>query len=203
VVYRALSGLDSIAQAAGRCNREGKLAQGKVVVFVTPKSSPPGTLRRAEQTTVSLLSDTSTDPLAHEIFPRYFEQFYGRAPTLDGQNINDLLCADARELKIQFRTAASRFQLIDDKASQSILVWYGESRPLIEKLAKDGPERWLMRKLQRYSVNLSRKAVEKLIATSEVREVWPGIFAQAVDTLYDYEVGVALKGELVPEQLVI
>jgi CRISPR-associated endonuclease/helicase Cas3 len=203
VVYRALSGLDSIAQAAGRCNREGKLAQGRVVVFVPPKSSPPGSLRRAEQTTISLLGDMDADPMARGIFPRYFEQFYWRAPTLDAQQINDLLCADARELKIQFRTAASRFQLIDDKASQSLLVWYGESRPLIEKLAKDGPERWLMRRLQRYCVNLSRKAVEKLIATGEVREVYPGIFAQAVDTLYDGEIGVVLEGDLPPEQLVI
>lgn len=203
VVYRALSGLDSIAQAAGRCNREGKLAQGEAVVFVPPKSSPPGTLRRAEQTTVSLLSDTPDDPLAREMFPRYFEQFYWRAPTLDAQKINDLLCADARELKVQFRTAASRFQLIDDKASQSVLVWYGESRALIEMLAKDGPERWLMRKLQRYCVNLSRKVVDKLLATREVREIRPGIFAQAVDTLYDNEVGVMLAGDLAPEQLVI
>jgi CRISPR-associated endonuclease/helicase Cas3 len=203
VVYRALSGLDSIAQAAGRCNREGKLDRGKVVVFVPPKSSPPGTLRRAEQTTVSLLSGSSSDPMARELFTRYFEHFYVKADSLDKHGINDLLTRDARELKIQFRTAAEKFQLIDDVESQAIIVWYGENQALIGKLKKDGPERWLMRKLQRYSVNLPRRAVKKLITTGEVREVWPGIFAQAVDTLYDNDVGVVMTGELAAEQLVM
>lgn len=203
VVYRALSGLDSIAQAAGRCNREGKLDRGKVVVFIPPKPSPLGTLRRAEQTTVSLLSGSTGDPMARDLFAHYFEHFFARAESLDKHGIHDLLTRDARELKIQFRTAAEKFQLIDDVKDQSILVWYGESQSLIGKVKKDGPERWLMRKLQRYSVNLPRRAVEKLITTGEVREVWPGIVAQAVDTLYDNEVGVVLGGELAAEQLVI
>lgn len=201
VVYRALSGLDSIAQASGRCNREGKLDRGKVVVFVPPKSSPPGTLRRAEQTTVSLLSGNTSDPMARDLFTRYFEHFYVKADSLDKYGIQDLLTTDARELKIQFRTAADRFKLIDDVESQAILVWYGESQALIGKLKKDGPERWLMRKLQRYGVNLPRRVVDKLVEAGEVHEVWPGIFAQAVNTLYDDKVGVTIGGSLAAEQL--
>ncbi len=125
-----------------------------------------------------------------------------KADSLDKHGINDLLTRDARELKIQFRTAAEKFQLIDDVESHAILVWYGESPALIGKLKKDGPERWLMRKLQRYSVNMPRRVVDKLVETGEAQEVWPGIFGQAVSTLYDDNVGVTFGNELTAEQLI-
>jgi CRISPR-associated endonuclease/helicase Cas3 len=51
VVYRALAGLDSIAQAAGRCNREGLQENGIVVVFIPPSKIPIGHLRQAASTT--------------------------------------------------------------------------------------------------------------------------------------------------------
>lgn len=140
--------------------------------------------------------------MARELFTRYFEHFYMKADSLDKHDINDLLTKDAGELKIQFRSAADRFKLIDDVESQTILVWYGESQALIGKLKKDGPERWLMRKLQRYSVNLPRRDVEKLLQSGEIEEAWTGIFAQKVSTLYDDKIGVTIGGALAAEQLI-
>ncbi|MBU0751746.1 MAG: CRISPR-associated helicase Cas3' [Gammaproteobacteria bacterium] len=200
VVFRALAGLDSIAQAAGRCNREGRLESGRVVVFVPPKAAPAGQLRRAEQTTVSLMAGTALETLAPDSFACYFRHFYLSEPHWDKHDMHGLLVRNAGRMEIQFRTAAERFRYVDDADSQPILVWWDESESLIGKLARDGPERWLMRKLQRYSVNLKRRVVERLVVTGEVREVWPGIYAQNVDTLYHEHLGVVIDNN---EPLVI
>lgn len=202
VVYRALAGLDSIAQAAGRCNREGKLDRGQVVVFVPPKPAPPGHLRRAADTTVALLTGHDGNPLARDMFRRYFEQFYVRAPSLDAKGIESLLKPDGQgddALKVQFRTAAQRFQLIDESGYRSVIVRYGDSPVLIGRLLKEGPERWLMRKLQRYTVSLPEYQFKKLLSRGDVREVYPDMFALTSDALYHPELGVLADEEINPD----
>ncbi|HZK19892.1 MAG TPA: CRISPR-associated endonuclease Cas3'', partial [Treponemataceae bacterium] len=70
VVYRAMAGLDSIAQAAGRCNREGLLknAVGKVVVFVPPRKAPVGMLRKASETASFLFETGLKDVLDYQSY---------------------------------------------------------------------------------------------------------------------------------------
>lgn len=204
VVYRALAGLDSIAQAAGRCNREGRQSDlGKVVVFIPPKPAPPGLLRQAAQISISLLSGKDKDVLGRELARQFFEHLYARAPTLDKHGIHALLTQDAGEGAIQFRTAAVRFRLIDDSAYQTILVCYSGNETLLGQLKKEGPQRWLMRKLQRYAVNLPQHIFRQLEAKNDVFQIWPGIYAQRSTTLYDDTLGVIMDGGITPDDLAI
>ncbi len=206
VVYRALAGLDSIAQAAGRCNREGKQdGLGRVVVFVPPKPAPSGLLRHAAQISVSLLSGCESNVLGRDLAKQFFEHLYVRAPSLDKHGIHELLTQDARECQIQFRTVAEKFSLIDDSAYQTILVRYGNNDTLLGKLEKEGPQRWLMRKLQRYSVNIPKHVFAQLERQGDVQESkkLPGMFIQVGDTLYDKTLGVVIDGNIAPDALTV
>ncbi|MDD5385039.1 MAG: CRISPR-associated helicase Cas3' [Gallionella sp.] len=204
VVYRALAGLDSIAQAAGRCNREGKQdGLGRVVVFVPPKPAPSGPLLLAAQASKSLLTGYKGDVLERSLSKRFFEKFFSDARSLDKHGINELLTQDARDCQVQFRTVAEKFKLIDDSAYQTILVRYGNNDILLGKLEKEGPQRWLMRKLQRYSVNIPKHLFAQLEKQGNVREIWQDIYAQVGDTLYDKKLGVVTDGKLSPDDLAV
>jgi CRISPR-associated endonuclease/helicase Cas3 len=192
VVYRAFAGLDSIAQAAGRCNREGEQERGQVVVFLPPQAPPPGHQRLAADACLDVLRGWNGDPLALELFGTYFDQLYYNKK-LDKHGINELLTRDANRLEIQFRTAADNFRLIDDEDQATVFVRYAGYPgidALLGKLTNEGPERWLMRKLQRCAVTVRRKIVERMVQAGDVVEVQLGCFVQQNDLLYDPVLGL-------------
>lgn len=191
VVYRALAGLDSIAQAAGRCNREGRLTEfGKVVVFNPPRKAPKGILRKAADTTHNIIATCPDDPLEHSLFERYFSELYWKANSLDAKGIVSLLSRELQECGIYFRTAAERFRIIDDSLQKTILVRYGESERWIDILKTKGPERWLMRKLQRYTVNVYNDDFDLLLQQGSIEEVQPKIFALTTNLVYSKDIGL-------------
>ncbi len=190
VVYRALAGIDSIAQAAGRCNREGKLGKGQVVVFLPPKKSPPGILRKAAETTQTMLKTGIKDPLDHTVFDKFFADLYWKANSLDRMGIVELLKPDQEECGIQFRTASEKFHIIDNKDQRTVLVPYGKGEELIALLKIKGPERSLLRKLQRYAVNIYAKDFAVMLEKGWLVETSPGIFALTSSAGYDLKTGL-------------
>ncbi len=204
VVYRALAGLDSIAQAAGRCNREGKLPEmGAVYVFVPPTKAPPGLLALARDTCKSVWRGLPADPFALSLIDLYFKRLYHDAPSTDKARICDLLKLEpdlkAMSLPVQFRSAADAFKLIDEKDSATVLVRYRspntseDVNALLGILERDGPARWLMRKLQRYGVTIYQHQVRHLIDMGDIVEVasCPGLYMQREgwDGFYDPVLG--------------
>ena len=204
VVYRALAGLDSIAQAAGRCNREGLLEYGDVHVFIPPHDAPSGLLRQAAQATTTLWRGLpqGADPMGVECFPEFFHKLYTDAK-LDTKGICDLLRVKDESLHVGFRSAAENFRLIDEADGATVFVRYqahendGSFDKLLSMLKQKGPERWLLRQLQGYGVSIYRHDLERLIAQGDVLALpgdLPGLYAQNGDLLYDPTLGVNVDG---------
>lgn len=203
VVYRALAGLDSLAQAAGRCNREGKLNAeghlGQVFYFRAPKDAPAGLMLKGQQACEeSLRCDLeevqNLSPLA---FTRYFRRFFASVNSFDAKGMKELLETSAQSGQFQFRTAAVHFQLIDDQAQRAVVVWYGPQKKSIQALLDElrflGPSRERLRKLQRYTVNIPERDFKALQDRGEILET-AGLWAQAVDGLYDDVLGLCPQG---------
>ena len=207
MVYRALAGLDAVAQAAGRCNREGALpGMGKVVVFVPPKPAAPGLLRKAQQSGQEIMRLTEGDPLTRERFEAYFRHYYASLNSLDEADIIGLLDmnnqAEARKAEFNFRTAAKKFRLIKEEGQTAIIVRYGGSPSLIAALeASQNMEphqrRGILRRLQRYTVNIREQECKQLLASSDIREIFPGTYVQHSDTLYHPQLGLLMSKDVV------
>jgi len=190
VVYRAIAGLDSIAQAAGRCNREGKTKElGKMVVFVPP-SKPPPALKTATDLGKERLQADPDDPLSLEGFTRYFEQLYWSK----GERLDRFLILDHfkpnPEWSFAFRSAAENFHLISE-ATESLLVPYFNN-DLLALLGNDMHDRWLLRKLQRYTVNVYPQEMQRLWDVQAAEEILPGLNRLTHHELYHEAKGLLL-----------
>jgi CRISPR-associated endonuclease/helicase Cas3 len=131
------------------------------------------------------------------LYTRYFKLFYGKVNSFDEKDIMRLLAGpDVEELQIQFRTAASKFSLIEDGGQKSVIVQYKTSIELIETLEKIGPNRKLMRRLQRFSVNIPSRAFTALEGMGSIRQIhgMPGLYVQEASNLYDPVFGLKLEG---------
>jgi CRISPR-associated endonuclease/helicase Cas3 len=198
VVYRALAGLDSVAQAAGRCNREKKLQGfGKTVVFVPEKQ--PGYIKAPASLALEFFKRNRLDDIfLPETFDSYFKRRFFQLgdKALDEMNVLGLL---GGRLNFYFYTAAQRFRLIDDDWQHPMIVPFGEAQDLVRRLMKEPwNARKLFRQLQRFTVSIPQKLLYQLIDEHQVRELvkYPGTYVLENPGLYSEHFGFTPPDEI-------
>ncbi|XYG87679.1 CRISPR-associated helicase Cas3' [Heyndrickxia coagulans] len=181
-VFRAMAPIDSIVQAAGRSNREGKLDKGKVFIFeLIGGGMPGGMYRKGTEQTRILLNHHGTVAL-HEpwIFEKYFRSLY----TLGGDDLLDSYGITSLK-PFSFEKASRLFQMIDQNTVSILCKNYQDEDGQIERLIrmyKEAPyltKEWY-REAQLFAVNeyvdssFFRENQNQLEKISEGWYIWHG-----------------------------
>ena len=172
VVYRSLTGLDSIAQAAGRCNRNGKLAaKGKTFVFRSKHTPSERFFAETANNTTQVLP-LHDDPLSLEAIEHYFQLYYwDQKSRWDAKKIlAEFRMVQDRDFPFLFgfTRVAKNFHLIDSPSRSVIIPWGEKGTKLCERLrfTSDIPGRELLRTLQRYTVQIPIRTWNEQISRS-------------------------------------
>jgi CRISPR-associated endonuclease/helicase Cas3 len=200
VVFRALGPLDRIVQAAGRCNREGKLNDigqlGRVVIFEPAAGShpPQGEYAKAMQKARSMLQDADfKEAQLHEpdIFQEYFRHLYTVCKR-DPKGIQAL------RQSWTFRTVGEEFKLIEDNTVPVVVAYDETVRDLLREIQRRKLWSSDRAKLQPYMVNLPLYVFNQTQAKQEIATdlwQWMGSYDPIYGLVWD-EVDVPVYGFL-------
>ena len=206
-VWRAHSGLGSIIQAGGRCNREGKMERrGQVFVFSLADGSRPfGNIARGCNATKMLLhklSNKITDPTDPEVIAKYYRLYFKDIPDFDTEGIEKNLTEDPED--INFESAAERFKLIDDEGTFPVIVPYmEEGKALVRKIRNhEILTREDYHRMQEYSVSLRQGDYSTLLGHGNIEQIpWGEDFISVLvdDNCYDSVAGVVISNHWIEE----
>jgi len=157
IVYRAIAGLDSVAQAAGRCNREGKAERGEVYVFrSTERYGQATSWQKLTAEVGRMVMDTYDDPLSLPAVESYFQKLYSYKGDdgLDLKGILSLFEKKPQKCKFPFEDVGWAFSIIE-QGTKDLIVPYGEDgRALIDDLRTSRSPWKYARRLQGYTINI-------------------------------------------------
>lgn len=193
-VYRQLSGVDSIIQAAGRCNREGKrtVEESQVIIFRFDEKEYIPNQRQQIDVTKDLLADEQ-DISEPENITKYFEMLYHfRGESLDKKRIMD----EFKNKNYNFAKVGKEFNLIEENTKTIFINQEPEADEILHQLIYQGFTRTAMRKAGQYCINVLEGEFEKLEGMGMIRLVSEDIqdFYELVNTeQYTSDMGLNLN----------
>lgn len=168
-VYRQLAGVDSMIQAAGRCNREGKrnAAESIVTLFqFEEKEYVPGQRLQIDVTKMILSQEEDISSLSG--IKKYFEALYHfRGESLDKKKVLD----EFKNRHYNFAKVGKEFKLIEENTKTVFIGREEEAAELLEQIQYHGYTKSGMRKAGQYCVQLYENEFNKLYGAGMIQSV--------------------------------
>lgn len=198
VVMRQEVGLDSIIQAAGRCNREGRMGMGEVIVYCIKDRNPcSGVMARGNAARQSLECWTEIDRL--DVIEDYYTRLYSRCDSFDQIKVKSGAYAGDRSVREllnhcpYFQTVGENFKLIDEN-TRSIIVKCEENEEDVQRLKCGIVNKHLMRRLAAYSVGVRDHTFKKMVSEGMI-ELYPNDFYVMENPYFYGDTGIKINEE--------
>ncbi len=157
VGFVELTALDSIIQAAGRVNREGKIPADRAKVFVFSVEGASERFRKQERDITVMLQKQRENIFSPETIKEYFQRLYRyKGEALDGAKVMD----DAKILA--FKTIAQKVKLIDEDTIAVLIPYEEDAEKIAGRLRHGERTREVFRQAASYIVSLRRKDFDSL-----------------------------------------
>lgn len=217
-VYRSMTGLDSLAQSAGRCNRNGEMASG-VLKLIQLEGENTGNMEEllrdrhiAEQILYDYQNSGSDESL---LTPAWMDQYFKKlyVDSKDKMNFpigqmdtsimellsNGFSCLEKKNFMNQaYKTAGREYQVIDDH-SFGVIVPYKDGNNILEDIRQSSDLAEIkecIRKAQRYTVNVRENQFKKFDGLIQrVSDHIPGLYMVAAPGAYTEERGITSEWE--------
>ena len=195
-VYRELAGVDSMIQAAGRCNREGQRKAENSKVYIFRFEGKENVLGQKQQIDVakSLLAD-GRELSDMETITKYFEMLYHiKGESLDKKKILDEFTN--KNMKYNFAKVGKEFKLIEQNTKTIFINREEAASEILYDLQLKGFSRSNMRKASQYCISVYEQIFDKMYGAGMIRPVSEDLedfYVLTDNSRYTKEMGLELE----------
>lgn len=192
-VFRAESGLDSILQAAGRCNREGKRSAKDSIVYVYKPSGKHPKLLGKNIAIFHEVERCFEDLSSPEAIKSYFDGIHNlQKEQLDKKKIVDISNNGYLGSMLPFGEISARFKLIDSDTASVFIPSDENSKELADSFYSEDFSKALFRKASAYCVNIYTNEFHKLISEGNAIQISDNFAVLTNENLYSSESGLKI-----------